>query len=161
MGERIDDVVLTTSRDSVTNEPEFDKSTNGAKHTETQAGSIWAYGNYPNTLYLNDTSTGAAQTNNTVIYTSNDVSIYNTHSIENTSTTDPVDVYVSVDGTNYATLAASVSLHDDVTTGGGVKVVTIPAGKIGVLTGKFRKIQVLKDGATAETPSIRYSHTVI
>lgn len=110
------------------------------------------------TPYINNSATGGAQTDNTIVYTSSDISIYNQHVIENTSATDPVDVYVSLDGTNYLALAASVSLHDDVTTGGGIKVVTIPAGKAGILEGVYSTIQVLKDGITAETPSIRYSH---
>ena len=110
--------------------------------------------------YINNSATGGAQTDNTVIYTSADISIYNQHVIENTSATDPVDVYVSLDGTNYLALASSVLLHDDVTTGGGIKVVTIPAGKAGILDGVYSTIQVLKDGITSETPSIRYSHSI-
>lgn len=129
----------------------------GSAQTESTNTSSWVW---PNTLYPNGTASGATQTDNTVIYTSADVTPYNYHIIENTSTTDPIDVYVSVDGTNYAALAASVTLHDDVTTGGGIKVVSIPAGKIGILTGKYKRIRVLKNGATAETPSIRYAHTV-
>jgi len=35
-----------------------------------------------------------------------------------------------------------------VTTGGGVKVLSIPTGKVGVLHGKFRGIRVLQDGTT-------------
>lgn len=116
------------------------------------------YLNTAGARYKSSTETGGATADNTVVYQSDDVSIYNYHAIENTSTTDPVDVYVSLDGTNYATAAASAVLQDDVTTGGGIAVITIPVGKVGVVSGRYKKIKVLKDGATAETPSARIAH---
>lgn len=84
---------------------------------------------------------------NDVVYTSPDVSMYSTHSIE--CTVGTVDIQVTLDGTNWNTTQAAVLLHDDVTTGGGVKVLTIAAGKIGSLKGKYKNIRILQNGATA------------
>jgi alpha-L-fucosidase len=102
--------------------------------------------------------TGSAGTNdNDVVYTSTDVSLYNYHTIECTAGT--VDIQVSVDGTNYNTTQAAVLLHDDVTTGGGVFVLTIASGKIGILKGKFKNIKILQNGATAS--NARGGHGVV
>jgi len=120
------------------------KGTNGAAHVQSQAGSVWAYGNYPATWYLPWTGTAGAA-DNAVIYTSPDVTTYNYHTFT-VSGTNSADVYVSHDGVTYDLMA--VTLTDDVTTGGGVKVVTIPTGKTGFFKGKFKYIQVLQDGAT-------------
>jgi len=102
------------------------------------------YGNYPATWYLAWTGTAGAA-DNAVIYTSPDVSMYNYHTIT-VSGTSPADVYVSHDGTTYDLMA--VTLTDDVTTGGGIKVVTIPTGKTGFFHGKFKYVRVIEDGAT-------------
>lgn len=116
-------------------------------------------GPYPATWYLASAATVAASaTDNVVIYKSNDVSSYNTFTVENLAVTDPVDIYVSLDGTNFSTAAASITLLDDVTTGGGIKAIDIPVGKIGVLRGKFKGIKVLRKGTTNEAQSIRYAH---
>ena len=133
--------------------------TSNAFHMLMQAGSLWAYGNYPNTLYL--PWTGAAGTADTdVLYSPNDVSIYDYHTIENESGV-AIDVYVSVDGTNLSTAAAAVALLDDVTTGGGIKVIEIPDNKIGVLEGKFMKIEVRQAAAGAITAgTVRGAHGV-
>lgn len=101
-------------------------------------------GNYPATWYLEFQGT-AGSADNDVIYQSGDVSMYNHHAIT-VSGVDNADVYGAVDGTNY--VLVSVELTDDVTTGGGVKVVTIPPGKTGIVRGKYKKIRVLQDGAT-------------
>ena len=95
---------------------------------------------------------------NDLIYESGDISMYNTHVIENMSAgAGACDVHVSLDGTNYAGSAVSVELIDDVTTGGGIKVITIPQNKAGILIGKFNKIKVLQDGATAADARIAHS----
>lgn len=115
---------------------------NGSGYTSVQAD---YRGVYPASYYLN--FTGSAGTNdNDVVYTSNDISMYNVHYIEGTAGT--VDIQVSVDGTNFNTTQAAVLLHDDVTTGGGVNVLTIASGKIGVLRGKYKKLRILQNGAT-------------
>jgi len=84
---------------------------------------------------------------NDIIYTSPDISAYSSHSIEGTVGT--VDIQVTLDGTNWNTTQAAVTLHDDVTTGGGIKVLTIAVGKIGLLKGKFKNIRILQSGAVA------------
>ena len=116
------------------------KATSGAAHSRTTASDVQD----PATWYLEWTGTAGAA-DNAVIYTSSDVSMYNYHTVT-VSGTSPADVYVSVDGTTYDLM--SVELTDDVTTGGGVKVVTIPTGKTGFFTGKFKNVRVIEDGAT-------------
>jgi len=118
------------------------KSTNGSVLVRQVANEVA----FPEQWYL--PFTGVAGVNdNDVVYTSTDVSMYNVHIIEATAGT--VDIQVSVDGTNFNALQAAVLLHDDVTTGGGVKVLTMASGKIGILTGKYNAIRVLQNGATA------------
>ena len=137
------------------------KATNGAAHVVSTSESLLAYGNYPQYQYESGTSTTAVDaTDNLEIYESPIVTDFNYHLIHNTTSADPVDVYVSVDGTTYAALAATVLLHDDVTTGGGVKVIEIPAGKVGILEGKYARIKVLKKGTTNEANSVIYAYTV-
>lgn len=133
---------------------------NGAAIVVTSSDSEWSYGNWPQTQYLSGSASSATQTDNTVIYEITDARMYSSHLFENTSATDDVDVYVSLDGSNYNANPAAVQLLNDVTTGGGVRVLTIPAGSVAELDGSFYGIRVLKNGATAENPSIRYSHTV-
>ena len=118
-------------------------STSGAAHSRLDGG-FDSRGNYPETWYLEWSGTAGAA-DNAVIYTSGDVSMYNYHTIT-VSGTSPSDVYVSVDGTTYDLMA--VHLTDDVTTGGGVKVVTIPTGKTGFFHGKYKNVRVIEDGAT-------------
>ena len=108
--------------------------------------------------YSNGGASAAGAADNAVLYTSPDVSKYNYHIIENESGAT-VDVFVSVDGTNYSTAAASVVLVDDVTTGGGIAVIEIANDKIGILRGKFRKIRVIQKGAgTATAGGVRVAH---
>jgi len=110
--------------------------------------------------YTNGAASAAGAADNAVLYTSLDVSKYNYHIIENESGAT-VDVFVSVDGTNYSTAAASVVLVDDVTTGGGIAVIDIADNKIGVLRGKFRKVRVIQKGAgTAVISGVRVAHAV-
>ena len=122
--------------------------TSGAAHVETQAGSVWTYGNWPQYVTLAaDFTAGAAD--NAVLYTSGDVSTYNVHMIENlAASTNNMDVFGSLDGTNFNVTPLAVELMDDVTTGGGVKVVAIAPGKIGILRGKYKAIKVQQAGAT-------------
>ena len=136
--------IFTEDSSSGTTVP--NKSTSGAAHVESQGGSTWAYGNFPATWYLDLLGTVGVNDND-VVYTSPDVSAYNVHIIECTAGT--VDIQVSVDGTNFNTTHAAVLLHDDVTLAGGVFVVTIASGKVGILRGKYRKIKILQNGATA------------
>lgn len=130
----------------------------GAASVATSSDSVTAYGNYPTTDRLDIVlTTNVSTSDNTVLYTSNDVSMYNYHVIECTAGT--VDVFVSVDGTNFLSVAASVELINDVTTGGGIKSIDIAtADGAGILRGKFRKIRVLQKGTTAS--NIRGFHGV-
>lgn len=154
------DTALTTQADSGKPATSPINVTSGAGHVATQAGSVWAYGNWPATWWLAWTG-GAGAADNTVIYTSPDVSAYNYHIIENTSG-ETMDIFVSVDGTNFTTAAAAVELIDDVTTGGGVKSITIPTTKTAILKGKFSKIRVDQNGAGVPAAGeVRGAHGVI
>lgn len=117
-------------------------------------------GNYPETWYLDITGLAGAA-DNAVLYTSSDVSAYNYHIIENESGV-AIDVFVSVDGTNFSTAPASVELIDDVTTGGGIRVISIADNKVGVLKGKFKKIRIDQAAAgSVAAGSVRGGHGVI
>ena len=87
----------------------------------------------------------AGAADNAVIYTSGDISKFNYHTIAVTGTS-PSDVEVTIDGTTWH--VASVTLIDNVTTGGGIQVITIPTGKMGYIRGKFKQLRVIEDGAT-------------
>jgi len=136
---------LSTQKDTTTGKPVLQASTDNAAHVKGYTVSDYR-GLYPASYYQD--FTGAAGTNdNDVVYTSGDVSSYNQHVIEATAGT--VDIQVSVDGTNWNTTPAAVLLHDDVTTGGGVLSASIASGKVGILKGKYKKIRLLQNGATA------------
>lgn len=105
------------------------------------AGSEWIYGDWPQNSILPFTGAAGAADND-ALYISGDVSAYSYHLIENRSGV-AIDVHVTSDGTfNASQPAAAVLLTDDVTTGGGVKVVSIAANKSGILRGKFKKIRI-------------------
>ena len=128
---------------------------------QSSSSSLWSYGGWPTTQYTSGTATVAASaTDNVEIYEITDARMYNYHVFENFASTDPVDVYVSVDGLTYAAAALSVRLQNDVTTGGGIDVIDIPVANIGVLEGKFYSIKVLRKGTTNEAQNIRYAHSV-
>lgn len=87
----------------------------------------------------------AGSSDNDLIYTSGNVSRFNYHTIAVTGT-NSADVEVTVDGSTWH--VAATLLADDVTTGGGVVVITVPTGKLAILKGKFKQIRVRQDGAT-------------
>jgi hypothetical protein len=125
-------------------------ATDNALHTHNYLAAS-AYGAPAHTLTdPQEFTAGAAD--NAVLYTSTDISFFNYHIIENFATsTAAIDVYVSLDGTNFNATAVGVQLADDVSAG-GTNVITIPIGKIGILhkpAGKVVKIQCLQDGAGA------------
>lgn len=95
-------------------------------------------------VILGTSSAGAAD--NAVLYTSPDVSKFNYHIIDNRSG-ETVDVFVSVDGTNYSTTAASLELINDVTAGGPTKNIDLATTETGILRGKFRNIRIDQKGA--------------
>jgi hypothetical protein len=90
------------------------------------------------TIYTN-TSTE----DNEVVIQTDDVSQFDTFMLM--SVTGTVDVYPSIDGTNYAT--AALSLQDMGATTSDPVVVTAAARVYG-FRGKFRKLRVLEAGAT-------------
>lgn len=126
--------------------PRWQEGTGGAAHVRLTSSDVA----HPSQRYLTwSGAVGAAD--NAVLYTSVDVSGYNYHAIENRSAV-PVDVLITVDGTfNASQPSAAVLLTDDVTTGGGVLSITIPANKTGILNGKFMNIRVQQVGAGSIT----------
>lgn len=98
----------------------------------------------PGDVYL-EWAGAAGAADNALIYTSGNVSRFNYHTIAVTGT-NAADVEVTLDGTTWH--VASTLLADDVTTGGGIAVITIPTGKLGILRGKFKQIRVRQDGVT-------------
>jgi len=89
--------------------------------------------------------TGSAGTNdNDVVYTSGDISMYNTHYIEATAGT--IDVDVSLDGTNWIAAVAGRSL---VATASTTHVVEAASGVALEIKGKFKKLRINQKGATA------------
>ena len=112
--------------------------------------------------YINLANTAQVTADNGVVYESGDISVYNYHIIDNGSG-EAIDVYVSVDGTNYATTAASLELINDVVTGGGLRNIDLATTETGILRGKFKKIKVLMKGDAAddiEIGEVRIGHGI-
>ena len=112
--------------------------------------------------YINLANTVQVTADNGVVYESGDISVYNYHIIDNGSG-EAIDVYVSVDGTNYATTAASLELINDVVTGGGLRNIDLATTETGILRGKFKKIKVLMKGDAAddiEIGEVRIGHGI-
>lgn len=92
---------------------------------------------------------GSGANDNDVLFTTSDVAKYDACVLM--STTGAVDVFVSLDGTNYST--AALSLQDF----GGTDVVPVlvtVAGRMYGFVGKVRRIKVLQNGATAAAASM-------
>lgn len=133
--------------------------TEGTAHVTTQSSSIWAYGAWPQYAWLPFSGLAGAA-DNAVLYTLGSAASYNYHIVQNNSAV-AVDVQVSADGVTYAAAGAAVLLHDDVTTGGGIRSATIPAGKVGVLRGKYMGVKVLQAAAgTINAAEVVGAHTV-
>lgn len=120
------------------------EATGGAIHVAVQ----YDYrGNPPETKFL-QIAAASGVNDNDILFTSPDVSEYNTHYIE--STVGTVDLEVSLDGTNWNTASPpAVLLHD--ATAVGTYSLTIGANKIGILNMKVTKFRVRQNGATAAT----------
>lgn len=101
--------------------------------------SVGDYGN--GTVYTNSSTA-----DNDVLIQTNDVLRHDTFMVM--STAGVVDVYVSLDGTNYST--AALSLQDFGATVSD-PVTETAAGRVYGFRGKFRKIRVLQKGATNPT----------
>lgn len=104
--------------------------------------------------YYAITLQAADGSDNTVIYTSADVSWANIHVFESTAQT--IDVFVSLDGTNFTT--APVYLEPMHTATNTTHVNSLAADKAGILRGKFVKIKV--QNATANQATARIMHGV-
>lgn len=104
-------------------------------------------------------SGSATPADNVVIYTSPDVHVYNVHYIHVTGS-NAADVEVTFDGTNWST-AVGVFIMDNATD--ALVDVSIPAGKIGRLDGKYKQIRVKQDGLTSPvgTATVVGAHGVI
>lgn len=103
----------------------------GAATTITEDSSSTLYG-------------GTGTNDNDVVIQTNEVQRYDTFMLQ--STAGAMDVFVSIDGTNYAT--AALSLIDLGATTQDPVVVTA-ANRTYAFRGKFKKIRVLQNGATA------------
>jgi len=86
---------------------------------------------------------GAGINDNDVVIQSNDISRYNAFFLM--STAGGMDVFVTLDGTNYS--SAALSLIDDgaITTD---PVLVTTSSRIYAFRGKFKAIRVLQNGAT-------------
>lgn len=104
----------------------------------------------PRGVYI--AATGTAGTNdNDVIYTSVDISEYNTHYVEATAGT--IDVDASIDGTNWI---AAVVGRNVVTTGVFTQVAEAASGVCLEIKGIYKKLRVNQKGAVAS--NARISH---
>ncbi len=105
------------------------------------AGTLAVIDNFGNDLRF---SGGAGTANTDVVIQTNDVSKFDT--FELTSTGGSMAVKVSIDGTNYSPISL-----DDLDATNTNPVTTTTAGGIYGFRGKFNKIQVSQNGATAVT----------
>lgn len=88
--------------------------------------------------------TGTGTNDDDVVIQTNSVDQFDAFML--TSTAGAMDVFVSLDGTNYAT--AALSLQDFGATTSDPVIVTA-AGQVYGFVGKFKAIRVLQNGATA------------
>lgn len=94
--------------------------------------------------------TNTSTEDNEVVIQTNDVSAFNTFMVM--SVTGVVDIFPSLDGSNYAT--APISLQDMGATTSDPVIVTV-AGRIYGFRGLFSKLRVLQNGATDVAVSLR------
>ena len=92
---------------------------------------------------------GTGANNDDILFTSEDVSQYSGFTLM--STTGAVDVFVSLDGTNFATAALSLQ---DLGATDNLPVLVTAAGRVYGFVGKFRKVRVMQNGATAAAASL-------
>lgn len=123
------------------------KYTDGAAHTAMQSGSVWSYGNWPNTLSLSSTGTGV--NDNDVLFTAENLEPYDTHMIQ--ASAGAVDVEVSLDGTTF-TPAGTFAIIDTTQTASATRVVVTASTNLYMLPkGKYSAIRLVQNGATAAT----------
>jgi len=146
----------TGSIDSTTGEPVDDISTNGAKHTQTQAGSVNAYGPQPENRYLQSSVTNASAVDNAVFNTLTSVELY--EGIIFDATTGEVTTQISIDGTTFPAATVDnffVDLGTQATavtdSYKGYRLVSTTTGGVGpfFLPLPSKGVQFLNDGAVA------------
>lgn len=114
----------------------------GAATTITEEGS--------STLYQ-----GTGTIDNDIAIQTNDVQRYDTFML--TSTGGAMDVFVSIDGTNYSTAALSLIDFGAITQD---PVVVTAANRVYAFRGKYKRVRVLQNGAAAVTAaSLRAGET--
>lgn len=119
--------------------------TDGAAHVRVASD---YRGAYPASYYLEHS--GSNTDDNSVLLTTGDLTNYNEHIIH--STAGAVDVEVTVDGTNWTSSAtAPIAMQDMTATASATFVTVTAAGKVYKLIGKFKKIRLVQNGATAAT----------
>lgn len=121
----------------------------GSLNVAMQATSTWAYGSWPADSYLEHSGTGTGD--NTVLFTSGDLSSFNVHMIQ--STVGIVDVEASLDGVNYSP-AAKIALEDMASTSPSTRVLVTVVDQIYMLRGKYKNIRLVQNGATAATATM-------
>lgn len=90
--------------------------------------------------------TGTGTNDNDVVIQTDDVQQYDTFFLQ--STGGAMDVFVSLDGTNYSTAALSIA---DLGAEDTVPVLVTVANRTYAFRGKFKYIRVLQNGASAVT----------
>ena len=118
----------------------------GSLNVAMQATSTWAYGSWPADSYLEHSGTGTGD--NTVLFTSGDLSSYNIHMIQ--ASAGLVDAEVSLDGTTYSP-AASIALEDMSSIAPTTRVLVTASTNVYMLRGKYKNIRLVQNGATAAT----------
>lgn len=123
------------------------KATNGAAHGQTVSD---YRGLYPNTLYAEQSGTGAGADND-LVFTTADISAYDTHIL--TLTVGTADVEVSINGTTFTDSATSPIFLKELTAEGAAGlydlVNVMAVGKIYMLEAKVKKLRVRSASAAA------------
>lgn len=94
--------------------------------------------------------TGTGVSDNDVLFTTGNVEKHSMFTL--VSATGAVDVFVSVDGTNFTT--AALAMEDAGSTAMTTYVVVTAALRVYKFEGKFRLIRVLQNGGTAATATL-------
>lgn len=93
--------------------------------------------------------TGTGTSDNEIVIQSDDIQQYDTFILQSTS--GAMDVFVSVDGTNYSTAALSLS---DLGATDTIPVLVTVANRTYGFRGKFKYIRVLQNGGSAVTAAV-------
>lgn len=94
--------------------------------------------------------TGTGANDNDVLFTTASVENHSLFTLM--SSAGAVDVVVSLDGTNFSSVA--LAMEDQGATANGTYAVVTVAGRVYKWQGKYRQIRVLQNGATAATATL-------